>query len=116
VLNISLNETAKQIRVKATSSSPLNYEQKTSGAIAVIVTGTTGIDEMLSATPLKAWTQNGLLHVSGVKTGETLTVYNASGALVHQSIAASNEVDIIIPVSGTYIVRSGDNSVKVVIQ
>jgi len=74
---------------------------------------TTGNSEVPSPNPLRAWVINGLLHVSGIIAGETLSIYNAAGALVYNSIATSNEMDIHLNSQGVYIVRSGDNTVRV---
>ena len=64
--------------------------------------------------PLKAWVRNELLHVTGLTKDEPLSIYTATGTLVHHSIATSNEAMIPLSVQGVYIVRSGSNTVKVV--
>ena len=74
----------------------------------------TGNGEELSADPLRAWIRDGLLYVSGLTPGETLSVYTAAGALDYHSIAASYEANIKLKAPGVYIVQSGDKSVKVV--
>jgi len=73
----------------------------------------TGSDELPPANPLRARVIDGLLHVSGVIAGETMSIYNAAGALVYNSIATSDEMDIPLNTQGVYIVRSGENTVRV---
>jgi hypothetical protein len=58
--------------------------------------------------------RGGLLHVEGLTIGKTLSIYSASGSLVHQSVATSNEADIALKADGTYIIQSEDRTVKVV--
>ena len=72
------------------------------------------IPEILFANPLSAWMRDGLLHVTGLTIGETLSIYNATGVLVHHSIATGNETDIPLNVQGMYIVIAGDRTVRVV--
>jgi len=86
-------------------------------AQAVTVTATfenaTGINDLLPDNPLKVYVRNGLLHITGLTAGETLSIYTATGALVHHSVVTSCEADINLSVSGVYVVRSGNNTVKV---
>jgi len=76
--------------------------------------GITGAGEIQHANPLRAWVHNGLLHITGLIPGETVSIYSATGGLVHHSIATINEADISLGVQGVYIVRAGSNSVRVV--
>ena len=73
------------------------------------------IVETQNITSLQVWMRNGLLHITGLTTGETLSVYTATGALVYHSIANSNEMDITLRRQGVYIIRNGKNVVKVVV-
>jgi len=74
---------------------------------------TTGIDETSQTKALRAWVQNGALHVDGLTEGKPWSVYNISGSLIYQNIADSNEAEISLPVRGMYIVTSEKVSVKV---
>ena len=76
----------------------------------VTVTG----NDALHSQVMSAWTQNGMLHVSGLKEGQSWSVYGISGVLVYRSIADSEEAKISLPNRGFYIVISGENTVKVV--
>jgi len=62
---------------------------------------------------LRAWQHNGLLHVTGITPGETLSIYSLSGALVYQNVATSDETDISLKVKGVYILKAGDKTIKV---
>ena len=64
--------------------------------------------------PLKAWVRDGLLHVSGLSAGEVWSVYSISGVLVYRSIAAGSDVYAGLSAEGTYIVQSGERTIKVV--
>ena len=76
----------------------------------------TSSGEMLTANPLRAWTRNGMLHITGLSVGETLSIYTSTGALVHQSKPDSEEMDIPFSVQGVYVVHSGRNTIRVVVQ
>jgi hypothetical protein len=82
-------------------------------SIAVEKEKVTGVSELHPDNPLRAWVRDGLLHVAGLTTGETLSIYNATGALVYHSVATSAEMDINLLAQGVYIIRSGDNTIKV---
>jgi len=51
--------------------------------------------------------QNGLLRVSGVMVGETLSVYDLSGQLIASRKAETAIVDIPIPEKGVYVLQVG---------
>ena len=74
----------------------------------------TNTPELTPVISLGAWMRDGLLHVTGLNAGETLSVYSAGGALVYQSIATGEEMDISVTAQGIYLVRSGDRTVRVV--
>jgi hypothetical protein len=86
----------------------------TSDVARVRVSSPTGLEEEAQAKTLKAWTQNGRLHVSGLAVGQMWRVYNISGSLVYHSLAESEEANIILPVRGMYIVQSANAVVKTV--
>ena len=111
LLTVGNSETTGiNLTVRATSTD----DNTKSGVGTVIVTGITSSGEIPQDNPLKAWIRNDQLHVIGLTAGETLTVYNAAGALVYITIVDSTEADINLSVSGAYIVRSGNHTIKVV--
>jgi hypothetical protein len=74
----------------------------------------TGVAEWQVSNPLRAWTQNGLLHVTGFNPGDTLSLYSAAGTLLYHNVTASDIVNIPLADKGVYIVRVGNHSLKVV--
>jgi hypothetical protein len=62
---------------------------------------------------LKAWMQNGRLHVGGLTAGKSWRVYNFSGALIYHGVASDGEENIALSVRGLYVVVSGSQAVKV---
>ncbi|MCL2073560.1 MAG: hypothetical protein FWH18_06555 [Marinilabiliaceae bacterium] len=74
------------------------------------------IEENLFPNSLKAYYQNNNLYISGLKTGENICVFAPSGALVYQGIAIQEKQEInVADDNGIYIVRSGNEAVKVIV-
>jgi hypothetical protein len=65
-------------------------------------------------TALRAWMQNGVLHISGLTGGKLFSIYSLSGTLIHQGIANSDRMEIALSNRGAYIIRSENRSVKIV--
>jgi hypothetical protein len=65
------------------------------------------------AASLKAYTQNGVLYVSGLTEGKTWQVYNMLGTLVYQGDANTDKAEIRLPGRGVYIVTHENRTVKV---
>ena len=78
------------------------------------VFGRITVSEDLDTTPLKAWVNNGVLHVSGFTAGKTWNLYNVTGALVKQGTAGSDLVTISLDLPGMYIIQSERKTLKVV--
>ena len=74
------------------------------------------IDEIQEHNPLQAFMRYGLLHISGLTPGKILYIYNAASVLVYQSIATGKEMDISLKGQGLYIVRSEEQTVKVILK
>ena len=66
---------------------------------------------------LRAWTQNGVLYVSGLIAGKPWYVYNLYGQLICTGIAAGNDVETqciaSLPGRGIYIVKVGNSAIKI---
>jgi len=73
----------------------------------------TAINSVPPASDLKAWKQNGFLHIKGLIVGQFWSIYNASGQLIRQTLAQSGEVKIKLPESGVYIITTGHKKIKV---
>jgi len=91
-----------------------NYAVVDSIEITVTVGEPTGIPESLNPNMLRAWMRSGLLHVSGIAPGETLSIFSVTGTLIYHRTATSDEIDIPLNVRGIYFVRSGKHTVKVI--
>ena len=72
-----------------------------------------GID-VPQADRLKAWVENGVLHVSGLAAGKPCKVYSAAGTLIASSNPSKEEEKISLPGRGVYVVVSGTETIKVV--
>ena len=77
-------------------------------------TGNVSIVETDNYPSLKAYAQNGILYVSGLKAGEKWNIYNMLGTLIYIATADGNNAEITLPARGIYIVTNGTNAVKVV--
>jgi hypothetical protein len=71
-------------------------------------------NEVVSGVSLRAWTVDGVLHVSGLAVGQIWQVYNLSGVLIYQGVADDVGATHALPSRGVYVVRSGGRTVKVV--
>ena len=71
-------------------------------------------DKIPQTNLVKVYVRNGLLYVNGLTAGETLSIYNLMGALVHQSVATSSEMIITLKNRGMYIVQTKNNNIKIV--
>ncbi|MDR0796189.1 MAG: DUF6383 domain-containing protein, partial [Tannerella sp.] len=63
---------------------------------------------------LKAWVQNGTLHVSGLTEGKPWQVYNLYGQMIYTGIATGDKAEIALPGRGIYIIQSGNQTVKAI--
>jgi uncharacterized repeat protein (TIGR02543 family) len=73
---------------------------------------------------LRAWTRNGTLHVTGLTEGKPWQVYNLYGQLIYTSIVYDADsfpsagkagvVTLPLPDRGMYIIRSGNDVLKIV--
>ena len=70
--------------------------------------------EVVEQQAFKAWTQNGMLHISGLTPGQSWSVYNLSGQLVYQAVAKTEEAIVPLAAQGVYVVASGGNRVKLI--
>jgi hypothetical protein len=79
--------------------------------IVAVFGSTTAIDEI--AQGLKAYAQDGVLHISGLSEGQPFSIYNITGTLIYSSVANADKIEILLPGRGMYIIRSGDYVIKV---
>ncbi|MDD4992407.1 MAG: leucine-rich repeat protein [Paludibacter sp.] len=67
-----------------------------------------------SVVQFSAYAVDGQLIVSNIETGKSIDVYTLAGKFVTNSIANSDKVSINLPTKGIYIVRVGNQNVKVI--
>jgi hypothetical protein len=72
-------------------------------------------NEKIEAPTLKAYAANGMVHITGLQPGMPLSIYTLAGQLVYKGVARSTEAFIPLSTSGIYIVTSGVETVKVVV-
>jgi hypothetical protein len=65
---------------------------------------------------LKAYTSNGILHITGIQPGDPVRVFNISGQLVYNSISKAEKEQIPLNIPGIYIVAIENRSIKVVVE
>jgi len=63
---------------------------------------------------LRAWTQNGLLFVSGLQPGTPWSIYSLIGTLEYTTTAIEPEATIPLPKRGIFIVKHGSKAIKVI--
>jgi hypothetical protein len=83
---------------------------KTFGTIVDEPTGNTPI----KVATLKAYASNGVLHITGLRTGKPLSVYSLTGQLIYQGLVQAEVEHIPLSSHGVCIVVSGNQTVKVV--
>ena len=71
----------------------------------------TSIPAVSQENSLKAWKQNGFLHVSGLTAGQVWNIYTVSGKLVYQALSSGKEVNVKLPEQVVYIISSGNRMV-----
>ncbi|MDR0864388.1 MAG: hypothetical protein LBO74_05580 [Candidatus Symbiothrix sp.] len=79
----------------------------------ITITQKTGI-YTLQANDLKTTVTNGLLKVSGLTAGQSLSVYSIQGATIYRQTAVTSEQGIQLPAHGVYLVVSDEKKIKVV--
>ena len=110
---ISNEEDAQIFLAFYTPTDTINYLVVHDIEISISV-GPTGNAEITKPNPLRAWMRNGLLHVTGINPGETLSIYNIMGTLVYRSQATSDEMEIPLTTRGVFIVRAGNHAIKII--
>jgi len=73
-----------------------------------------GIENLSHHGYLKAYTNNGWLHVNGLIEGKIWSVYNISGALIYRDIARDVKANIPLLTNGLFIIHSEGMSIKVI--
>lgn len=77
----------------------------------ITIQKSTGLDATTTPT-LTAAVNNQWLTISGLTQGEELTVFDASGKVVYNSIATSNECRLKLSQAGVYLIRTPKQTIK----
>jgi hypothetical protein len=67
-----------------------------------------------SVIKFSAYAKNGQLIISNIETGKSIDVYTVAGKFVTNSIANNETMSINLPTKGIYIIRVGNQNVKVI--
>ena len=70
-------------------------------------------DILMQKRSLRAWANNNVLHITGLTIGTQVRVYDTNGSLLDNFVAESTEAERTIRGIGVYIIRSRNESVKV---
>jgi len=62
---------------------------------------------------LTAYSNNGVVYISGLKIGLSLIVYNINGMITYKGIATEEKMEVQMLGRGMYIVTNGKNTVKI---
>lgn len=68
----------------------------------------------VKANSMQAFIQNGALRLTGLASGKSLSIYGATGKMIHQGIATGSEATFSLNAKGIYFVKNGTQSLKVV--
>jgi hypothetical protein len=95
--------------VNGSKTATISSYQATITVTVPTSTETPGIDNAL-----RAYVRDGMLHVSGLSVGKTWSVYCFDGTLLYQNTASGSEASIAVSAHGMYLVKSGNETLKVV--
>jgi hypothetical protein len=83
--------------------------------ISGTIVSTVGNEQLtMNNEQLKAYAENGILHVSGLAAGVEWRLYNVMGTLIYGDISNATETTLPLPQRGVYIVTDGKSVITVV--
>jgi hypothetical protein len=68
--------------------------------------------ETVKQTALYARATDGVLHISGLHSGEAFLIYSINGQLIYKGIARTGEEEVTLPADGVYILAAGEERIK----
>jgi len=80
---------------------------------AILTISSVGVESFSKGT-LTAYTNNGILQVTGLQEGKIWSVYNTMGALIYRGVARAVKEEIPLLTKGVFIVQSEGQSLKVI--
>ena len=78
----------------------------------IVTSNPVGVENVVLP-PLKANAANGIMHLTGLRPGEQVSIYTLTGHLIYQGIAKAEEAYVPIGGHGVCIAVAGKRSVKV---
>jgi alpha-tubulin suppressor-like RCC1 family protein len=85
-----------------------------SDTCVVFVTDPTVLNNVsLKQSPVTAWAYRSMLYVKGATIGQIITIYDSNGTTIDRIEPESNLVTVPLPMPGVYVVKSGNNSIRV---
>jgi len=74
----------------------------------------TGVDDVVSDLNLRAWSDNGTIHLAGLKEGQEVALFTTGGCLMKSMVSEGSDIEIQIE-AGVYIitVTEGDKRVAI---
>jgi uncharacterized protein YjdB len=83
-------------------------------AICIVTVAPYASAELANIPQLKAFAARGIMHIAGLRHGESLCIYNLSGRLVYKGIATAEEMHIPLGERGIFIISAGKRSLKTI--
>lgn len=99
--------------LNANHGSYLTWKQGSEG-YPVFDSTPTAIKNTVASSQIKASCINGNLIISGISVGQSIAVYNLQGTAIYNQKTTTETVSVNLPARGIYVVKVGNESVKVV--
>ena len=119
-LNVSNSDVAGASFIYFSTKAVLNNTNGTNYTLdhqngILTIEGGEGVAAILQPNVLKASLQDGILYLSGLRAGDTWSMYNMLGTLIYQGIATGDVVTwhAAFLQNGMYIILSGNKTVKI---
>jgi hypothetical protein len=68
--------------------------------------------ETIKQTALYVRAADGVLHISGLHSGEAFHIYTIRGQLIYKGVARTGEEEVTLPADGVYILAAGKERIK----
>ena len=76
--------------------------------------GTSAIDKSEKSS-FNVTVSNGKIHLSGLSSGEKITVFSLNGAIIYDTVTIENSCFINLSVRGVYLIKAGNEIKKVIL-
>lgn len=109
----AISEGETEITATITDSQNNTFMAK---CLIVVGDNLTSIDLIHNNIGIQVWADNNIVYIDGLQVGQMINIYSANGVAIHHSVADSSTASIPIANNGIYIVRVGNQTVKVIVQ